>query len=238
MYVCHDTGLENITDPRMYLAKSKTKRDDPDMSSFQQAMHGADADEWIKAMQFEVATLVQQNTCWTAVQQTKEMNVQKGTRAFKLKRFPDAGTPTKFKARFCARGDLQQAGVDFFDTYAPVVQWSTIRLLLSTFLTESWATRQVDYTNTFAQADINEEVYLEYSKLFGPKSRTNHVLKLLKSLYGLCQAPPTFFEKLREGLLERGYVQSQLDPCLFLKNQIMCVVYVDDTIIAGPDPAV
>ena len=124
MYVCHDTGLENITDPRMYLARSKTKKDNPDMPSFQQAMHGPDADKWIKAMQFEVATLVQQNT-WTPVQRTKDMNVLKGTWAFKLKRLPD-GTPTKFKARFCARGDLQQAGVDFFDTYAPVVQWSTI----------------------------------------------------------------------------------------------------------------
>ncbi len=62
----------------------------------------------------------------------------KGTWVFKLKRLPD-GTPSRFKARFCARGDLQKEGVDFFDTYAPVVQWSTIRLLLSTVLTEGWA---------------------------------------------------------------------------------------------------
>ena len=117
-----------------------------------------------------------------------------------------------------------------------MVQWSTIRLLLSTVLTESWATRQVDYTNAFAQAAINKEVYLEYPRHFGPKSRGDLVLKLLKSLYGLRQAPRTFFEKLRESLLERGYTQSQIDPCLFLKDKLMCVVYVDDTIFAGPDP--
>ena len=88
-----------------------------------------------------------------------------------------------------------------------------------TVLTEGWSTRQVDYTNAFAQADLKEEVYLEYPRMFGPKSGTNKVLRLLKSLYGLCQAPRTFFEKLREGLLEHGYTQSQIwvgDPDSFL----------------------
>ena len=59
--------------------------------------------------------------------------VLKGTWVFKLKRFPD-GTPHKFKARYCVRGDLQTEGVDYFDTYAPVVQWSTVRMLLTLIL--------------------------------------------------------------------------------------------------------
>jgi hypothetical protein len=63
------------------------------------------------------------------------------------------------------------------------------------------------------------------------------VLKLLKSLYRLKQSPRTFFEKLRAGLLERGFTQSEFDPCLFMKKGIICVVYVDDTIFAGPDRA-
>ena len=72
----------------------------------------------MKAMQLEVATLVQQCT-WTTVPRTLKLNVLKSTCAFKLKRLPD-GTPYRFtKARFCARGDLQKEGVNFFDTYAP-----------------------------------------------------------------------------------------------------------------------
>ena len=71
--------------------------------------------------------------------------------------------------------------------------------------------------------------------MFGPKSGSNKVLKLLKSLYGLRQAPRTFFEKLREGLLVHGYIQSEIDPCLFMKPGIICVCYVDDTIFAGAD---
>lgn len=128
---------------------------------------------------------------------------------------------------------MQTEGVDFFETYAPVVQWSTIRLLLSTVLTEGWTTRQVDYTNAFAQAELKEEVYVEYPRLFGPKSGTDKVLHLLKSLYGLRQAPRTFFEKLKAGLEERDWRQSEIDPCLFMKSGMMCVVYVDDTIFAS-----
>ena len=106
----------------------------------------------------------------------------KGAWAFKLTRLPD-GTAHCHKARFCARGDLQKEGVDFFETYAPVVQWSTVRLLLSTVLTEGWTTRQVDYTSVFAQAELKEEVYVNHPKMSAPKSGgTNRVLRLLKSL--------------------------------------------------------
>ena len=42
---------------------------------------------------------------------------------------------------------------------------------------------------------------------------------------------------LQAGLLERGFTQSAMDPCLFMKRDMICVVYVDDTIIAGPNSA-
>jgi Reverse transcriptase (RNA-dependent DNA polymerase) len=91
--------------------------------------------------------------------------VLKSTWVFKLKRLPD-GTPHQYKAQFCVRGDLQIEGIDFFETYAPVVQWSTICMLLVSILTEGWTTQQVDYTNAFTHAEINEEIYVEYPKLF------------------------------------------------------------------------
>ena len=86
----------------------------------------------------------------------------------------------------------------------------------------------------FAQAGLkDEEVYVEYPRLFGPKSGSDKVFHLLKSLYSLRQAPRTFFEKLKAGLEERGWTQSEIDPCLFMKAGMICVVYVDDTIFAS-----
>jgi hypothetical protein len=65
---------------------------------------------------------------WQVVNQEDEMNVISSTWAFKCKRYPD-GLIKKFKARFCARGDQHLEGIDFFVTYAPVVQLTTIHLM-------------------------------------------------------------------------------------------------------------
>jgi hypothetical protein len=118
------------------------------------------------------------------------------------------------------------------------VAWSTIRLFLTLVSQEGWATRQVDFINAFAQEKNGEAVFVEPPKLFVSKNGKNLVLKLLRSWYGLKQAPRTFFEKLDAGLCERGFTPSKIDPCLFMKAGCVCVVYVDDTIFAGPDAVV
>jgi hypothetical protein len=224
-------GDVDIQDPRVYSAKKKS---DPDMPSLHEALHGEHADQYMEAMKQEIKSLIQQST-WTTVPRCKaKKKVIKSTWFFKLKRLTD-GAPSKFKARFCVRGDLQEEGVDYFETYAPVVQWSTVRLLLRMVLKEGWATRQVDYTNAFAQAEIKEEVYVYPPKLFAPGNRTDRVIRFLKSLYGLKQAPKTFYEKISAGLKQWGFAQYKHDACLFLKAGLMCVIYVDDTIFSGPN---
>ena len=228
-----DSGEICCIDPRAYAAKFKTYN--ADNPSYQMAMSGEMAHEWQKAMIAEVKGILKQKT-WVPISRTsmpKGKIILPGIWAFKLKRLPD-GSPLKFKARYCVRGDKQIAGVDYFETYAPVVQWSTIRLVLTMVLSHGWVTRQVDYTNAFTQADLQEEVYIESPKGFERKDKKDMVLKLLKSLYGLRQAPKSFFDKLSSGLCERGFVQSELDKCLFMKKDMICVVYVDDTILAGP----
>ena len=235
-----DYNICNAPDPRAFLAKHK-QTTNPDLPSYHEALTGPYSQEYEKAMITEITQLIKQNT-WTSMPRSsvplgpdsRRRPILKGTWAFKLKRHPD-GTPYKFKARYCVRGDLQREGIDFFETYAPVVQWSTVRLLLTLVLANQWTTKQVDYTNAFAQAAIQEEVYIEPPRGFGRSDGKDMILKLNKSLYGLRQAPKTFFDKLKDGLLERGFIQSDHDPCLFLKDNMICVVYVDDTIIAGPD---
>ena len=76
---------------------------------------------------------------------------------------------------------------------------------------------------------------MEPPKGFGGPDKLDKVIKFLKRLYGLKQAPKTFSDTLRAGLIERGFTLSNHYPCLFMKEDIMCVVYIDDSIIAGPD---
>jgi hypothetical protein len=108
-------------------------------------------------MKIEVASLLQQRTC-KSTPRSEAAHALKFTWVFKLKRLPD-GKPSKFKARFCVIGDLQKEGVDFFETYAPVCQWSTVRTILTMVLHNGWATKQVDYINAFAQVDERNCVY-------------------------------------------------------------------------------
>jgi Reverse transcriptase (RNA-dependent DNA polymerase). len=229
-----DTGDFNHFEPHAFAAK--VKKNDPDNPTYVEAMSGDDQQHYIDAMIKEIMALLEQRT-WTRINRKDVPNghkILKGTWAFKLKRLPD-GTLLKYKARYCCRGDMQTEGIDYFDTYAPVVQWSTVRLVLTLALKNGWSTRQVDYTNAFAQADLQEEVYIEPPCGFSGQDGLDKVLKLRKSLYGLKQAPKTFFDKLRAGLLECGFIQSGIDPCLFMKDHMICVVYVDDTILCGPD---
>ena len=228
-----DYGELNCSDPRAFAAKFKTySADNP---SYNMALTSDRAHEWEKAMVEEVKGILKQKT-WVSVDRKKvppNKTVLPGTWAFKLKRLPD-GSPLKYKARYCVRGDKQVEGVDYFETYAPVVQWSTIHLILTMVLANGWTTKQVDYTNAFKQAKLDEEVYIEPPKGFMRKDRKDQVLKLIKSLYGLRQVPKSFFDKLSAGLIERGFTQFNLDKCLFMKENMVCVVYVDDTILAGP----
>ncbi len=101
-----------------------SKEDNP---GWREATREKFADNYWKAMEVEIFTL-ESIDAWGVVKREDHMNIINSTWAFKCKRYPD-GLIKKVKARFCARGDQQLQGIGFFETYAPVVQWTTIRLM-------------------------------------------------------------------------------------------------------------
>ena len=108
--------------------KAKAAASKQDNPNWWQAMDSEFAEEFWRAAVTEIETLEAMGA-WEVVDKTDEMNVIDSTWAFKIKRYPD-GLIKKFKGRFCARGDQQIEGIDFFETYAPVVQWTTVQLML------------------------------------------------------------------------------------------------------------
>jgi len=158
-------------------------------------MNGPYAEEYWKATQIEIETL-ERIKAWTVVPRTDDItNVLPSTWAFKVKQYPD-GTVKKFKERFCARGDKQIHGIDFFETYSPVVQWTTIRLMLVLEYNLGLCSKQGDITCAFLCASLvkDEAVYIEMPQGFKQynKNVKAKVLKLNRTLYGLCQSPHTF----------------------------------------------
>ena len=163
------------------------------------------------------------------------------TWVFKIKRFTDYSI-RKFKARLCVRGDVQKdKAEDPLDTYAPVVQWSTVRLLLILTQLLKLETLSVDFSNAFAQADMPKDkaVYLHLPRGFQPVGEfaKEMVLWLKKSLYGQAEAPKLWYEKLKKGLKDRGFETSQIDPCLFISKKVIVVAYVDDCLFFAKDRA-
>jgi hypothetical protein len=118
--------------------------------------------------------------------------------------------------------------VDYFETFAPVVEWSTVRFLLIMSILLGLETTQVDYVAAFIQADIDTEVYVEMPRGF---SQPGKVLKLKKSLYGLKQSPRNHYQNLKLKLEDLGFVACDSDPCLFVSDKVIALVYVDDTLL-------
>ena len=123
----------NITDPRPHAAKYTKKQHDPDTPTFHQAMAGDDPDKYIEAMKEEITNLQQMKT-WDLVNHEPSMKVLTGTWAFRLKHTPDGDT-YRYRSRFCVSGDQLEYGIHYFETFAPVIHWSTIQLMLILILT-------------------------------------------------------------------------------------------------------
>jgi Reverse transcriptase (RNA-dependent DNA polymerase) len=206
-----------------FLATKANREDTPDWNT---AMNGPHAAGFWKACQTEIDTLTEKG-CWDIVPRPANRPIVSGTWAFRIKRFPD-GSMRKLKARFCARGYEQTEGVDFTETFAPVVNWTTVRFLLMMSILLGLETRQVDYVAAFIQAEIDTEVYVEMPRGFAQPGK---VLRLKKSLYGLKQSPRNHFQNLSSKLQALGFSSCDSDPCLFVSDKCICLVYVDDTLL-------
>ncbi|CAJ1947016.1 unnamed protein product [Cylindrotheca closterium] len=180
---------------------------DPDVFTYNEAVNGPNSEKWTAAAKKEIEELEGQLT-WIEVPMLKaKTKIIPGTWVFRVKRNP-SGEMTKFKARYCVRGDLEEMDVGK-NTFAPTVAWSTVRLFLVLCLILGWATV--------------------------PGKGT--CLQLNKSLYGTKAAPALWNKTAVEGFTKCGFKQSDFDPCLLYKKGMMVVLYVDDAGIGAKDPA-
>ena len=135
----------------------------------------------------------------------------------------------------CVRGDLQRGTDDSNETFAPVVEWATIRMVFTLALLEDWTTASIDFKNAFAQATLPKPIYLELPPGYAQANpgHKNFVMKINKSLYGDRRAANLWYRKLRATLelAKFGFTVSTMDPCLFIRKDCIIVLYVDDAIV-------
>ncbi|CAD7001033.1 unnamed protein product, partial [Ceratitis capitata] len=150
-----------------------------------EAMSSEYADEWRKVMREEYQALLDNET-WNLVDLPENENVIKCKWVFAVKK-NKAGEINRFKARLVAKGCSQIYGVNYTDTFSPVVRYSTIRIIFALAAEYELYLHHVDY-----------DIYMAQPEAFVSGDHPNKVLKLKKALYGLKQAGRQWNVKLHE----------------------------------------
>ena len=136
----------------------------------------------------------------------------------------------------CTEGSIL-FGENYFDTYAPVVTWFSIRLLIICAIVLNWQLRQVDFIMAYAQAPIECDMYLQLPdgiETESGNSRT-HMLKLLQKVYGQKQAGKVWTDFLSKNLFKIGFKRRNIDECVFYRGNLVFLVYIDDGIFVSLD---
>ena len=185
-------------------------------------------------MKDEYSTLIRNHT-WFLVPRPSNRLIIGCKWVYKTKLSSD-GHVDHFKARLVAKGFHQEGGIDYHDTFSPVIKVMTIQLLLSLAISKNWHIRQLDISNTFLHGDLSELIYMEQPHGFKNPTLPHHVCQLRKSLYGLKRVSREWFHKLTSQLLRFGFTSSKRDTSLFYLNTgpIYVRIYVDEILILGP----
>jgi hypothetical protein len=123
-------------------------------------------------------------------------------------------------------GSRQIQGIDYTESFAPVVQWSTIHVVNTLAAMHNLKGKQIDFTQAFPQAEVKEDIYLRFPAGFEHKIE-KWALKLKRNLYGLVQASRNWFLKLSAIYERLLFKQSKYGPCLFLRKDMIIVLYTD-----------
>jgi hypothetical protein len=209
-----------------------------DVMYLHQALRQPDSKEFVEAVIKEVNGHVD-NDHWKLIPHTE---VSEGTEvvpsvwAIHRKRDLKTGKVTKLKARLNLYGGKQEFGTNYYETYAPVVTWFAIRLLIVYGILFDWALRQVDFVMAYPQAPIKMDMYMELPTGIHTKhgNSKDHVLKLLANIYGQKQAGRVWNSYLITKLREINFKQSLIDNCIFYWDNVIFIVYVDNGIFLGP----
>ena len=217
----------------------------PEPKSLKEARMRSDSMYWEQAVMNEMESLLKNRT-WEVADLPQGKKVIGCQWLFKKKLNPD-GSIARHKARLVARGDQQHHDDDsFYETFAPVVKFTTMRMIFALATILNLTDMQLDVDNAYLHASLDEEVYMNFPVGFYETLRgKGKALRLKKSIYGLKQAGFAFNQVLNKHLIKLGYQRAESDRCCYLKrwkrdgkqHLIIVLTYVDDLLIFSSCPS-
>lgn len=232
---------ENVFEPRYpsrnrkppdFLSYNVSVVDSSEPVTYYEATHSDDAEKWHCAMADEYKSLIKLHT-WDLVDRPHQ-KVVPCKWVYKIKK--DAhGNVIKYKARLVVKGFHQVKGVDYDETFAPVIRHSSLRTLFALAAEMGLRMKHLDVDTAFLNGDLEEEVFMEQPIGFLEEGKENKVCLLRKSLYGLKQAPRAWNKKLSNTLVKIGFIGTPSEPCVFKKlfgqELVILGIFVDDIIV-------
>lgn len=200
-----------------------------DPQTVSEAMSRYDREQWKHAMDDELKSLVANNT-WTLTDLPQGRKPLKVKWVFKVK-YSNDGAVIRHKARLVAKGCSQKRGIDYNETFSPVVRYTSIRILIAMAAKMRLGIDQMDAITAYLQGDLEEEIYIEQPDGFSDK--TGRVCKLNKAMYGLKQSGRQWNRRLDTVLQSFGLLKSKVDPCVYFTKaaELIIAIYVDDFLI-------
>ena len=149
----------------------------------------------------------------------------------------------RYKARLVAQGFSQRPGIDYEETYSPVMDAITFHFLISLAVSKELDMRLMDVITAYLYGSIDSDIHMKIPEGFklpeavSTKPHSILSIKLQRSLYGLKQSGRMWYNRLSEYLLKEGYVNNPICPCVFIKKSetgfAIIAVYVDDLNLVG-----
>jgi len=206
---------------------------------FHQAMQQPNAGEFVKAVIKEINGHIEHNW-WKLIKHSEvpeDVDVIPSVWAMRCKRDLMTNEILKYKSRLNLHGGKQVYGMKYFKTYAPVVTWFAIRLIIIMATLFTLSLHHVDFVQAYSQAPIKTDKCMELPKGIEThhSSSKDHVLMLLSNLYEQKQAGCIWNSFLVEKLGSVEFQPSLIDEGTFFRNDVIFIVYVDDGIFLGPN---
>jgi hypothetical protein len=202
--------------------------------SYKSAMNTKEVENWKIAINEELNS-INKNNVWEIIKKPTNTNIV-STRWVFVKKIDDKGNLQKYKARLVARGFEQIHGIDYFDTFAPVVRFNSIRLIFAIAVQNKMIIHQMDVKTAFLNGTVDEEIYIEIPEGVNG-DREKCCCRLNKSLYGLKQSPMSWNRVLDEFLKTEGLIRTSADYGVYIKKtdsfNLIVTTYVDDLLIAS-----
>ena len=216
--------------------------DDPEPQNTNECRQRNDWPKWREAMQAELHSLIKRDVFGPVVQTPASIKPVGNKWVFVRKR-NENNDIIRYKARLVAQGFSQRPGIDYEETYSPVMDAITFRFLISLAVSEELDMRLMDVITAYLYGSIDSDIHMKIPEGFklpeavSTKPRSMLSIKLQRSLYGLKQSGRMWYNRLSEYLLKEGYVNNPICPCVFIKKSetgfAIIAVYVDDLNLVG-----